>query len=260
MPKNGFPRNQRRRRQRKRSSPYRTTKQPMNAANGRSATSAGLPSVDSVLLRRPAIFPASARVRLIYHEDDLNMTMPGSGAAINYVYSCNGCFDPNVTGTGIQPTGFDQMCLFYDQYTVIGSEIEVYFSPQSPAMCCLSLKDDATPDTSAAKIIGNGLLRKALYTGQSAARPQANSTCNVRVPPLSLQCDVAAILGRPPGLNIINDVNLFGTASANPVEQEYYHVSAWQFAADGTTAHDVDFVVTIVYDVVFWEPKRLANS
>jgi hypothetical protein len=260
MPKNGLARNQRRRRVRKRSSPYRTTRQPQNSVTGHSATNSGLPSVGSVLLRRPAIFPASARVRLVYYEPDINMTMPANGNAINYVYSANGCFDPNITGTGIQATGFDQMCLFYDQYTVVASEIEVNFSPQCPAICAISLKDDSSVDTSSQKIVGNGLMRKALYTGQSAIRPQANSTCNVRVPPLSLQCDVAAVLGRPRGLGIINDVTLSGTAAANPTEQQYYHISAWQFAIDGATAKDVDFEVTIVFDVVFWEPKRLANS
>ena len=45
----------------------------------------------------------------------------GVGGTGNYLYSCNGMYDPNITGTGHQPMYFDQFTAMYDHYTVLKS-------------------------------------------------------------------------------------------------------------------------------------------
>lgn len=51
-----------------------------------------------------------------------------SGTVTDYhVYAGNGMFDPDITSTGGQPTGFDQWNAFFDRYVVIGSKIVVNF-------------------------------------------------------------------------------------------------------------------------------------
>lgn len=52
---------------------------------------------------------------------------PPAGVAGVYVFSANGLYDPNVTGSGHQPMGFDQMSTFYNHYEVIGAKIK--FTP-----------------------------------------------------------------------------------------------------------------------------------
>jgi len=49
------------------------------------------------------------------------------GVITNYLFSTNGLYDPNITGTGHQPAYFDQMTPIYNNYTVIMSRIKVTF-------------------------------------------------------------------------------------------------------------------------------------
>jgi hypothetical protein len=48
-----------------------------------------------------------------------------------YVFKLNGMFDPNTTGTGHQPYGFDQMMNIYQRYCVLRSRYKVAFSPSN---------------------------------------------------------------------------------------------------------------------------------
>ena len=75
-------------------------------------------------LRTPVFGNAGHRCLLKYYEAGINVTAT-TGLAGNHFFSANGCFDPNVTGTGHQPMGFDQMMLFYEQYTVVRSKISI---------------------------------------------------------------------------------------------------------------------------------------
>lgn len=70
-----------------------------------------------------------------------------TGAIGNYLWCCNGMYDPDITGTGHQPYYFDQMGAIYNHYTVIASRITVDFAPRSTdesVICVLSLNDDST--------------------------------------------------------------------------------------------------------------------
>jgi len=72
------------------------------------------------------LFPPKFKKRLVYSETSLTVAST-SGSSNSYFFSANGLFDPNTTGTGHQPMGFDQMMLMYEQYTVFASKITVEF-------------------------------------------------------------------------------------------------------------------------------------
>jgi hypothetical protein len=69
------------------------------------------------------ICPDSVRVLLRYTEI-INPTT-AAGGLYWYVYRGNSCFDPNFTGTGAQPNGFDQWAFFYNSYVVLSSRIRL---------------------------------------------------------------------------------------------------------------------------------------
>jgi hypothetical protein len=48
-----------------------------------------------------------------------------------YVFKMNGMFDPNTTGTGHQPYGFDQMMNIYQRYCVLRTKFVITFSPSN---------------------------------------------------------------------------------------------------------------------------------
>lgn len=76
-----------------------------------------------VIIRQPSSLPDRLYVKLVYREQ-LSWSQAANQLADN-VYRGNSLFDPDLTGTGGQPFGFDQWTAFYGSYTVLGSSIEV---------------------------------------------------------------------------------------------------------------------------------------
>lgn len=54
-------------------------------------------------------------------------------AGAHYTFSLNNLYDPNISGTGYQPIGFDQMCQFWLNYRVLSVRIRLDFSPNPGA-------------------------------------------------------------------------------------------------------------------------------
>ena len=50
---------------------------------------------------------------------------PAAGVTNSYLFRANSLFDPDLTGTGHQPLGFDEWAKFYRRYCVLGSKITV---------------------------------------------------------------------------------------------------------------------------------------
>lgn len=171
---------------------------------------------------------------------------PGiSGLASNYVFSVNGMFDPDITGVGTQPVGFDNMTGLFDHYTVIHSKIRVdfYSSDNATSVCCgVLVKDNASTS--------NNVMN--LLCGESVSSmvdPQNPTTM------ISKSVNVSKFLGRP---NILSEDDCRGSSTSNPAEQAYYHV----FAQPNST-NDVSSlfcVVRIDYVAVWTEPLSLSNS
>ena len=78
-------------------------------------------------LRSPDLIPDRMFVKLRY-TDIIVRTVPS--AVDNYVFRGNSCFDPDFTGTGHQPFGFDQWAAansFYNRYRVHASKMVIRF-------------------------------------------------------------------------------------------------------------------------------------
>lgn len=221
-------------------------------------TLAFVPSPMTDVLRRCPLFPASVRKRgQLYYEAALSLTAPTSGNAVTYFFSANGMFDPNITGTGHQPIGFDQMMLMYEQCTVIKSSIQVTFNIGAglTVHCGIALFPDASGLTNPSQLVENGLMRYCTLTSGSSTFQNQRMRTTVR-----LDCDVARYFGRRGVRVLLADDNLYTTAAANPVEQVYFGIVAWQISPDGTTTTTIGFDALISYDVIYWEPRKLTES
>lgn len=207
---------------------------------------------------RPPVLPATVRQQgQLYYESGLGLTLPTSGNVVTYFFSANGIFDPNITGTGHQPIGFDQMMLLYEQATVVKSCIEVTFNvgPGLTGEFGVALFPDASALTNPQQLVENGLIKYIPLSSGSSTFQNQHIRTTVR-----LDCDVAKYFGRPSYQSMLNDDNLYTTAAANPVEQVYYGVVAWQISPDGSTTTSLGFDVLISYDVIYWEPRKLGVS
>lgn len=87
-------------------------------------------------LRAKWLNPLSSKqlVRFAYADSGYSRTLNVAGNyTAYYVFRGNSVFDPDVTGVGVQPYGYDDLCTdsMYTNYRVTSSSISVYFRPES---------------------------------------------------------------------------------------------------------------------------------
>ncbi len=209
----------------------------------------------AVAAKDTPLFPVSQRqTHQLYYDWGFNLS-PVAGTASFYYFSCNGAFDPDVSGTGHQPMGFDQMMLLYEQYTVVASTISVTFiSAGGAGRVGILLSPDTSAGADPSKLVENGLCK---WHCMDAAASSGGT--GQRIVTVEQSFNTAKFFGRQNDRVVVNDPDLFGTTAANPTEQAYFAVGGWAFPSQsGTTV--IDFDVLIKYDVVYWEPRKLAKS
>jgi hypothetical protein len=182
------------------------------------------------------------------------LTRSGTAGALSvYFFTANGLFDPNITGTGHQPMGFDTMMQYYEQYTVIRSKITVV-AYNTGVLCPVRVAVSLSPDTTSPvlpgyvecgqiEMVSLDCLSATVYGSQRGLKT------------LNLNCDVARYFGRANSRELLDDPNLYGTVAANPVEQVYFAIAAWGFEGQNWS---ISFDVVLEYDVIFWEPRQVA--
>lgn len=169
----------------------------------------------------------------------------GASTAGGYVFSANGMFDPDVTGTGGQPMGFDQAMLFFNHYTVHSCKIKVIAQANSTTLrsnVALITSGSSTVTTSIAQLIENGDVNFTLlgYAGQMGSSCTLTRTLN---------------LGQFQSVrDVLDDPNMRGDSASNPAEQAYFHIACWNAAS--ATVVGIDFQVLLEYDVTFHEPRK----
>lgn len=183
--------------------------------------------------------------RSLPYAETINIT--GSAAGVYaYTYAANGLFDPNITGTGHQPMGFDQMMTFYNHYTVISSKIKVTFSNQSSidTYVGLEVSGSNTYSTDYTVHIENG---EIVWAPLQPINVYGNNAT------LSTSVNCAKYQGMSPSI-IMADPQMRGDAASNPAELIYYLLPIWNPVS--VTVPNVIANILIVYDVIFHEPRK----
>lgn len=167
-----------------------------------------------------------------------------AGATAVRVFDASTLYDPDYTGTGHQPLGFDQIMPMYDHYVVLGSKITCRFAPGTPSMVIgVSGNAVVTPKTDPSHYIEAGATSHMAVVYQ-ANMPIINQTYSPKIH-LGIDDPMAAD-------------KLQGTASSNPTDNWFYHVFAAPFNSGESVSCYVD--VTIEYTAAFIEPVQLAQS
>lgn len=194
------------------------------------------------------IFPVSVTKKLRY-----STTFAGSAASgaitSTQVFRANDLFDPDFSGTGHQPMGFDQLMTWYNHFTVRSARIIVVCknaNTNSPTVC-LRIDGDSSPLTVVDRIVEIG----GCVTDDLEAKGQYGA--NKR---LVLSADIARLQGVKPG-TICADANLRGSVSASPVEVTYFHITMWD-TIGATSAMEVDVILEQV--ATFYEPRDITES
>jgi len=187
--------------------------------------------------------------RMLRYEESLTLT----GSANNvyaYVFSANGCYDPNITGTGHQPMGFDPMMLLYDHYTCVRSRMILHawntLATQPIKIGIAMISGPSDYSTNYQTNIENGQMVYATLA------PAGASGAFVR---LEQKADLAALNGVQ---QLLDSHDMRGDSANNPAEQTYYAIEIWNPQSATVAIAYVD--VIIEYDCVFTEPRADVQS
>ncbi len=179
----------------------------------------------------------------------------GSGTndfASHHFFRANSAFDPDLTGGGHQPMGFDQIGLFYDHYTVIGSKISVNYhnvGGSNPIVCGIRLRDTNETEND---------LMVVLEQGQTSYRRMTRYDGGANSVSVSKGCSVKKQQGLK---SIIGNDQYTAGFSSNPAEDLIYDVFVGPLdAGTAVGANSIKCLATIVYIVVFTEPRPLPQS
>jgi hypothetical protein len=205
------------------------------------------PMVPTIRMADIPLFNARSKHKSLPYYTNNTLSIP-AGASTSYVFSANGMYDPDISGTGAQPRGFDQMMIFYEHYTVSRCHIEVsfrnYTASVAPTVYIAARADTANvPSPTDLMEQGNSVSVQIQPIGEGSLQK------------LSMVVDVARFLG----FDDLMDSNVArGDLTSNPAEQVYFHVGAFnnETLASGT----VQFQVRLRYLAVFTEARTITPS
>lgn len=173
-----------------------------------------------------------------------------SGVTSIHQFTCNGLYDPDISGSGHQPMYYDQLMAIYNHYTVLRSRFRV------------------TP------MITGGVTDPVMLT---VFVNDGGSATNTSTQPFNLERQGAKFMQYNPGVgfapsylplswsgkqsfggDLLDNDDLQGTVGANPVEQQYFNIDTFcPFLLSSTAG--VILLVQIEYDVC-WEERTTISS
>jgi len=167
-----------------------------------------------------------------------------AGSSASYVFRANGLFDPNFTGVGHQPRGFDQLMTLYDHYRVKTATCEVWASNtlNTPGILSIVVKDDGVSIPVSIDVMED------TYSTHTALLPADDK----QVSYARFTVDVDKYLG---GKAITEQK---GSAGSNPTEQLFFVVAATMMSVGD--APNIAMWVRITYNADLSEPKQPVSS
>lgn len=181
-------------------------------------------------------------VKLKY-SDQFQLSVGAAGLPVGYVMSLNGLYDPNITGVGHQPRGFDQYMAMFGRYCVIGAKIRAI---------AINVDDNNAHIVGFVTRFSSSFGAPSLYdlieNGQACYGAVNNSDGGPAILDMERWVDVGKHLCTP---HPLSERDIQGNASANPAKQLYVHFFASPLNGEDTNI--VRFNVEIEYSVILNE-------
>ncbi len=192
--------------------------------------------------------PDIFHVRLKYVSN--NTLVTAAATTLGHVFTMNGLFDPDVTGAGAQPLGFDQWMAFYAKYRVISSSITVRANnlrTVEPVMLNL------VPSRDSALLTDVSEIAEQPYSTKKIMSPRAGGNDTVR---LNNHLSIAKFAG----IRSVNyDTQYSGNSSTNPDRPFFWQV--YFTVVDGVGLEiNATFQTEIVYTVELYNRNPLSGS
>lgn len=195
------------------------------------------------------LLPPSRRFRLAYAEK-ITLLEASANVGSSYFFSLNSLFDPNSSGVGVQPVGFDQLSAMYGQFRVWNVRVKLSFdNPFTTSSAMYSTFATFQPVVPANP---SAWLCQPFGTSKSVSPLGGGSSCV-----LQRKFSIPAVLGLTKG-QYQSDMDFVGTPSGNPTRQAYLMVGAQSMTAGAVGGGNV--YVQIEYEAEFSQPQALNMS
>lgn len=171
-------------------------------------------------------------------------------SSFDYQFRLNSLFDPNLTGTGHQPKGFDQLAALYNRYRVYRAKYRVTFAQTSntiPLYCGAAPTNTLTGFTDITDHAETAFCNYIVAVNSNPL-PTGDFTGSV---------DLAVLNGKSRVAYAADDTTQ-ALVSTNPAEQLNLHVMVQTL--DNSTNVSMTFIVQIWYDCEFSDPAQLGQS
>lgn len=207
---------------------------------GSQPTGESAPSLKLYQKVNSSIIPSIRRV--LQYATTFTMTVT-AGLLDRHVFRANSCYDPDLTGVGHQPYGFDQyMALYQFGYVVASRMIVKCINSGLATVSLLSTTSSASPGSTPA----------AVERGKVNYVLRGNSTIPYM---MSTTFNVHQDLHRK---NPQDDSTLFFSSAADATDGWYF-----QLCADdplSTSSSTIYCICNLEYDVVFLDPALASQS
>lgn len=195
------------------------------------------------------ILPDLYFVKLPYQE--LIETSTTTTGVSGYTFAVNSIYDPNVSGTGHQPLGHDQLATLWERYTVFGVKYDIKAVNMSSTPCrvCTVVYDSSHTFTTFEDASEQPKASKTMILGGS------NGGNDVLT--FEGYISTAAAAGVPK--TVIRDDDLWSASfGANPAKMPLF--SIMHANLNGVSTTDVHYVVTLIYYVRLKDRVELSTS
>lgn len=197
------------------------------------------------------LFPNSLMRKLKYV--DTVTINPASASRARHVFRSNGMYDPDVTGTGHQPRGFDEIMAAYYNFHVIASKITVtQLTSVTSVNGYVFLAHDSTGDP----LSGEANDSSAFECTSIVSKPTvlADTTGNTRKFKVSRSVKHKQYFKS----KILSNPNFTGTVSNDPTTQAYWTI--YYQNIQGGDPDSMGFLVEVEYIAVFTNPRQIGSS
>ncbi len=189
---------------------------------------------------------SSSKIVTMRYTEQFQIDASAADVPGGYIFSANGLNDPNITGIGHQPRGFDQLMAMYRHYEVLESMIEIWADPNDLGVAhllTLSVRSSNTPVALRTNMVEH---RTAL------TKAVAGSNGGPSVIYHKIACKPGQFLG------IKDEDTTRGSATLNPASPVYFHVNTLPIpSVDGGPMF---CQAKITYRVKLSEPKEPVQS
>lgn len=222
---------------------------------------ASLSAAPAVTTKSLMLFgPKTKSLKMLY--GDTNYSLSGTG--LNPVirdFAANGLFDPDITGAGHQPRGYDQLMALYKKYVVTGVKVECWFAaPAAGESYVNPLPFIMYRETNAAITDFTDIMERpnlvfadGCFAGTETATGAAMATGRGKY--MSVYFDVVKLKGMGKSREeFLHEDSLQGSKFLNPSDMGYISIGWIRNSGSSVDTCNVPVTVRLTYYTTLLEP------